>query len=254
MKKLKFLAILFAIAFFVCCSSPEKQNNNSELSETVDDHIPFAGSWVNEEYLNSIRQFKSPKQAQGEALFTVMPDKMQQHTMMITGFHEGGPYLEVVKGLHGFELWYTEGTRALYGIIEIISETKIKIDKTIFVKVNAAKDEDRELIVEELLFKGTYQTGDGKKVELKKNGTLLGFSEFYYYRVMDDYYDVGSQVDQLLLGKSKTDAEPFGFKFNNDTLKIYQLNCLAFDSTSNTCGIVEFGALKFVLVKEKSGH
>jgi hypothetical protein len=245
--------ILLTIMLFISCSTPEKQNSNSCDTKAADVQLPFAGCWVSEDYVNNIHQFKSPKKAQDNAQFIIIPDKTLQRTRMVYNFHDGGPDLEVIKTLKGFELWQIveDSLVSINNSIEIISETKIRIGQTPFVKVDAVKEDNTELIVEELLVKGVYLTIDGKKAEFKKDGSLSGLDEFHHYRVVTDYYDKGLQVDQISLGKSENDGEWFGFRFNNDTFKIYQLNCIAFDSTPDDCNEVEFGELRYKLIKLK---
>ena len=115
-------------------------------------------------------------------------------------------------------------------------------DKT-FVKINSSKKLDTEQILEEILFKGKYTNSEGKTIEFKPNGQIVGLDKFHFYDPIIDYFDEGMQVDQIRIGNSQNELDYYGFKFNKDTLSLYKLNCIEFDSTSNNCGIVEYGQL-----------
>jgi hypothetical protein len=53
------------------------------------------------------------------------------------------------------------------------------------------------------------------------------------------------------LGQNNNDLEYFGFKFIQDTLELYNLNCLNFDSTDNRCVEVELGQQTHKLWRKK---
>jgi hypothetical protein len=238
-------------AFLISCSPGEKQNSNSEIIQTAAVELPLAGCWISEGYFKSIRQFKSPNKAQNGAQFIVLPARTLEPTTMIYNFHEGSPNLKVIKEKNNFELCQIDDNNldTVHTPIEIISETKIKIGNSTFIKIDAARKGNHELVLEELLFKGTYLTKDGNEIEFKKNGRITGLNEFQYYEITEDYYDAGFQVDQVGLGKTEETLIPFGFKFNKDTLNIYQLHCL--ENAAGRCTEVEFGALTYKLVKLK---
>jgi hypothetical protein len=44
--------------------------------------------------------------------------------------------------------------------------------------------------------------------------------------------------------------QPYGFAFRDNALIVYRLNCLAFDSTNQMCGVVENGAELLRLEKQ----
>ena len=59
------------------------------------------------------------------------------------------------------------------------------------------------------------------------------------------------QVDQIGFGQNKNELEYFGFKFNKDTLALFKLNCLTFDSAFNSCVDVKLGQQTHKLWKKK---
>jgi hypothetical protein len=226
--------------------------------------IPFAGYWLNDDYFNCIKEFKSPRKANElkGCNFIIIPQKTNENVTMICDFHEETYLSKISKTKKGFEIAWTEQggiSQKLIGI-QVISKTQIKIANRHFTKINPSIDkvflhssiEEQYLILEEILFKGKYLKVDNELVEFKKNGEVLGLGNFQYYSPIIFYFnDEGLQVDQLYLGKSGQDKkiEPYGFRFNKDTLEIYKLNCIAFDSTSKRCGEVEFGKLIYKLLK-----
>lgn len=247
MKHIRYIGIL---VFLFSCSSSSNQVNNSNNAKddfkTLDCEIPFTGYWLSEDYFNSIQKYKSPKKAQEEATgnFIFIPDRTIKPTMMIYGFHEGSEPLMVLKKDEQFQLWgKTYDTLQFVNEIETLSKDRIKIDKNAFVKVNVQTREQVYQILEEILFKGTYTNVKKEIIMFKNNGELTGLGNFAYYRIVDDYMDEGMQVDQIELSEGNKDPESYGFKFKGDTLEIYQLNCLAFDSVSQQCGEVAYGQL-----------
>jgi hypothetical protein len=230
--------------------------------ENVDTIIPIAGCWLSENYLNRINEYKSPKKAQDNSPLIIIPERYNEKTTIMYDFHDNFDYFTIFKNHNKYEIWETHNylKTKLEFIIEVVSSTKIKIGDTILRKINPLRVNDfyhnglknEMLIQEELLFKGIYLTTDGKKVEFKNNGQINGLHDFYYYKPISDYFDEGMQVDQLIMVKSEKDIEwkdleYYGFKFNSDTLELYKLNCIEFDSTSQNCAEVENGELLYKL-------
>jgi hypothetical protein len=273
---MKTLALFCFLAFGLLFSSfsIDRQFDRTKTAlvdlETVDTIIPIAGCWVSENYLNSIKEYKSPKKAQDNSLLIIIPERYNEKTTIMYDFHDDFDYFTILKNHSKYEIWDTHDNlkSKLEYTIEVISSTKIKIGDSILRKINPlrVKDlyhnglKDEMLIQEELLFKGIYLTIDGKEVEFKNNGQLCGLDGFYYYKPNNDYYDGGMQVDQLILVKSEKniewkDLEYFGFKFNRDTLELYKLNCIDFDSAFlNNCAVLEYGKLEYKLWKTNNNH
>lgn len=235
--------------------------NDLKTQEVV---IPFAGYWLSDEYLNCINEFKSPRKANElkGCNFLIIPQKTSEQVTIICDFHEETYFSKISKTKIGFEIsWIEQGSISQKLIeVQVISNTQIKIGNKSFTKINPSIDkgffhssiEKRYLILEEILFKGKYLNANNESVEFKQNGEVHGLRSFQYYSPIIYYFnDEGLQVDQVYLGKSEQDKkiEPYGFKFNTDTLEIYKLNCIAFDSTSNKCGEVAFGKLIYKLFK-----
>ena len=101
-----------------------------------------------------------------------------------------------------------------------------------------------------MIFKGTYRLGD-RIVVLKENGKVQGLDDYTNYVPNIDYIGSGMQVNQIKLENKRNEVEYLGFDFKNDTLNIYKLKCLTVDTLNDDCFEVEFGKLKYKLIKEK---
>lgn len=225
------------------------ENGTADFKK-LDTSISFAGYWLSEDYYEGIMEHHSPKKAQDESQFIIIPGRTLQQLIIIYNFHEGGAFLKILKHGPNYEVWEVQDdslTQMLYPV-ELISSTKIKLKGKTFVKIDLQHERK---ILEALLFKGQYSNAAGKTIEFKANGQVLGLDPFSYYEPVIDYYDAGMQVDQVGLGHSEKDLEWYGFKFNTDTLELYKLKCLEFDSAGNNCVEVEFGALAQKMWRKK---
>lgn len=209
--------------------------------------ISISGSWLSENYYNSIREFKSPRKAQDSSLFIVIPAMTLQPTNLIYNFHEGSAVLIFRKANDHYEIWESEHDSLFrwLGDVKIISPEKINFLNTTFVKISSSVNTNNSLILEALLFKGYYLQSDGETIEFKDDRQIIGLDNFHFYKPVIDYYDAGLQVDQVDLGKSENDLQRFGFKFNGDTLELYKLKCLTFEG--HRCMEVDFGQLAYKL-------
>lgn len=265
-RKVKFSLIIIVLCL-ISLEASLQNVNNVHLADTVtpEVEIPFAGYWLNDDYYSCIKEFKSPRKANelGGCNFIIIPQRTNEKVTMICDFHEETYFSKISKTKRGFEIeWIEQGGTSKKSIqIQVMSKTQIRIDNKYFTKINPSMNhgflhssiEEQYLILEEILFKGKYLKGDNDFVEFKKNGEIHGLGDFQYYSPIVFYFnDEGLQVDQVYLGKSDQDKmiEPYGFKFNKDTLEIYKLNCIAFDSTSKRCGEVDLGKLIYKLVKK----
>lgn len=254
---LRNIIFMVLIGFMFSCSFNDRKPDSSKAFiddfKNLDTNISFSGYWLSEDYYNSIQLSRSPQKAQDGSLFIDIPDKTLQQTIMIYNFHEGGTFLKILKHGNKYEVWEVQDDSLTQRLntIDIISTTKIKLGEKTFVKINPVKTQNTVQILEEILFKGIYTNRDGKTIVFKPNGQLVGFDNFNYYKPIIDYIGEGMQVDQVGLGSSQNDIKWYGFKFNQDTLELYKLNCLTFDSTEHRCIDVGYGQLKYKLWRKK---
>lgn len=254
MKAILFIVI---IGFLFSCNSTDKTNESPEpildSVKPLDAEISISGSWVNENYFNKIIKTQSPLKSQDSALFIIIPDKLIRKTSMIYNFHEGSSPLEIVKSNNQYEIWelYNDSLKRRIYDVKIISESKISLSNKVFVKVSTSTNSENLKVLQEILFKGIYTDLNNKRIEFKPNGQITGLDAFNFYEPVVDYYDEGMQVDQIRLGKTKTDLENFGFIFRADTLELYKLHCVDFVGTSDICARVEYGQLIYRVWRRK---
>ncbi len=253
----RFLLSIIILITLVACR-PDSKNTQHTATATPDITtpplpIPFAGDWISEDYLIQLHKHKSPRKAQdgSEECFITIPTHTRQTTTMIYNFHESGPELETVKTTDQFQLWEKHQdslTQLVYTIREIAPDT-IQLGHKRYVRIRLARDTHSSRILEEILFKGTYKTPDGKHVEFKNNGQVTGLSTFHHYVPLIDYFDAGLQVDQVALIATGDQREYFGFKFKKNVLELYALKCKTYDESEKRCIDVDYGPLQYKLTR-----
>ena len=257
------LLCILASATLISCGSDTKPAQQSEAPainfKTNSVPVPFAGSWISEDYLNKIRENQSPRKAQegSEECFIQIPDNTLRPATMVINFHEGLSDLVTVSNNGTFQLWDKQGDTlsSLLYTIQPLSADSIKIGDKLFIKINPAATNNDPRILEEILFKGTYSTKKGERIEFKANGEVSGLGKYKYYEPVIDYFDAGLQVDQVGLGETRDKLTNFGFKFRKNGLDLFELKCKTFDDKEKRCVEVDFGKKAFDLskteVKEK---
>jgi hypothetical protein len=252
------LILFFTISVFFTCKPDQKHINNSSEHDAIqqnnDSKITLQGSWINEAYYNSIRSDKSPQRAQitCEMCLINMPATTQMMAEIVVNFHEIIDYVLIQNENQQYELWEGEPGKPVRFVeaIQISSKNKIKVSDNTFVRIPSAEPIRWNSILNVLLFQGTYETDEGGKVHFLASGEISGLEAYSYYEPLFDYFDVGRNVDQIKLGKSKDTMETFAFRFKNKKLQLYRLKCLSEDDTG-TCVEVGFGKPLFNLEKEK---
>ncbi|WP_428657923.1 hypothetical protein [Runella sp.] len=261
MKQLLFFVLILSVLIAACSKPDQKETTTAAASgdfKKLDTALSFAGYWLSESYYNGIITGRSPQKIQegSEDCFVVIPEKTLKPAMMVWNFHEGSNEMTVLKNGSAYQLYEKMGdslTRYLKDI-KVISPDKIQIGAKNFVKITPyakPNEQNNPLILEEILFKGTYRSTDGKEVEFKNNGEVTGLENYRYYQPALDYIGPGLQVDQVSLSATEGKKEWLAFKFRQDSLLIYQIKCVEFDKTNNECGLADFGALKYTLVRKK---
>jgi len=263
------LALLVILCVF-SCSSPRDRGSKSipdspvlPIAEespsgrtppdfkTFHTALGFAGAWVNQIYVDSIRKNRSPRQDQwiSESCINI-PDSTLKTTSMISGFHEGGAEMVVVKDGNRYQ-FYDPEFKTPKDIIEPMSPDRLRIGNQYFQKLKQPDMKKYEWgILNEILFDGKYQSQDGKEVVFGINGHVKGLDTVTYYQPHADYtgeQDLG--VDRISMGHSQENVHEYGFQFNKDTLLIYHIDCLQYDSMAHECGLEKLGELSWKLQK-----
>jgi hypothetical protein len=232
--------------------SVDKQKEHTVLPrfKTLDTILSFSGIWVNEEYINKIINTRSPRISQGVVKSCiVIPERTLMVTRMIAGFHEGGEDRVVVKDGDKY-LFYNAGLTFIRDSIEIVSQRKIRIGNQYFKRLIHQDTSMNDLgILEEILFKGRYQSEEGKEIDFGEDGHVLGLDSFKFYFPVIDYTDGPADVDHVQLGHANVKLQQFGFRFDKDTLLIYKIQCLKFDSAERDCETEALGEIVYRLIK-----
>ncbi len=244
---IKSTIIPLTIVFLFACHSINKNPEDRIASnfKTLDTIVPFAGFWLNETYVKNIGRTKSPRECQNlmESCITI-PARTLQPTSMISGFHEGSAEMVIAKKADQFQFYNKTGdtiSNLAYNI-QVITADKLKIGKNTYIKTN-------EHFLADILFSGNYQDSLNTNVLFSKDGHIKGLGAYTVYEPTYDYMGPGMEVDLIDLGQNPSNMDHFGYKFNQDTLFIYALNCLLKDSTDNTCLQVSFGDIKYKLIR-----
>lgn len=199
----------------------------------------YSGAWLNKNYYERLKESKSPKKSQAGSRYVVIPEESVSSLDMTYNFHEGVSMpIDSLKG---------------------ISDNEIEIDGERFIKINSypSKTPRGPRIAEDLIFKGKYLTPKNKIVKFGGDGTITGFGHYKYYYVQLDYYDVGLDIDMMILGEDVADTKvaPYnyskwlGFKFDNEYLKLYKIKCEEY--VDSECYRVGYGEVAYTLIRIK---
>jgi hypothetical protein len=240
----RFQLLLLVTWFFSSCSNePSKVINPEPIksdqirnAQLLDTALSFSGVWVNEAYINRIKVNRSPRLSQrNEKSCIVIPLKTLMVTRMIYGFHDGGGEVMFTKNGDDYSLCDAV-SKKIYDSVKVISPTRIRIGDQYFYRL---KNQDTTLnnlgVLEEILFKGRYRMTNGNEVEFLEDGSVKGLDSFQVYSPSIDYTTDARDVDHVLLGLSMKKFHDFGFLFNKDTLHIYKVTCVEYDSASHIC-------------------
>jgi len=248
------LPVLSLVCFNASCgghndSSAQRSGSGSLIKASNDTAISLTGVWVNKAYLDTLLATGSPRTAINavrESCIEFRSDT-DKYAHIALNFHEGEDERIFRKGGK-----YMLGDS---GEILALSPEEIRIAHQYFVKFKHPDSLKYDYnIVEELLFVGNYQLENGAKVSFSSDGRVFGLDSVRYFTPNVDYIGPGLDVDQLWLGVDSDvyKSPKYAFKFINDTLLLYKLNCLeGYDSTDQSCGVTGFGQLKWKLFKKK---
>jgi hypothetical protein len=185
------------------CGSPSE--TTAPDFKTFHTALGFAGAWVNEVYVDSIRKNRSPRLDQeiNESCINI-PDSTLKTTNMIYGFHEGGAEMVIVKDGNRYQ-FYDPEFKTPKDIIEPMSPDRLRIGTQYFQKLKHPDMEKYEWgILDEILFGGKYQSQDGQEVVFGIDGHIKGLDTVTYYQPHADYtgeQDLG--VDRISMGRSQ---------------------------------------------------
>ncbi|HEV2483727.1 MAG TPA: hypothetical protein VGS79_28875 [Puia sp.] len=213
--------------------------------------VPFAGIYVNEEYVDKILANRSPRLDQEvEKSCVDIPDSTLKLAMWVYGFHEGGGNVVVVKIGDRYQL-YEPGSKKLDDTIEVLSPDRLRIGKLYLRKLKYADREKNDWgVLEEILFSGKYVAEDGKEVEFGADGHVKGLADTVScYVPYADYVGPGGDVDAIGLGQSQEHNTEYAFRFDKDTLFICHLDHVDYDTTAHDGERTAMGSVLWKLRK-----
>ena len=269
---MKNLTLITILSLFVSnCTSGQNQEKVQNVKDTivVKDFrilvsVPFSGDWVNVDYLNSLLETRSPRTAQPYFKFISIPPETFQYASAVGIFRSSNLGIRIFKSgnnNYDFELWCAE--RNIHFGIKIISDDKIKIGDDYFTKVSEFKQGNPPFgwraIISGILFGGKYTDGNNM-IEFHSDGKITGLERFSTYSLSSFFhydYVEGRNVDEIHFDWEKPDNQIFAFKFDTDTLLIYEWKCLEYKIFSEgghyyeQCVNYDFGELKYKLWKNK---
>jgi hypothetical protein len=251
LKKIRIRSIIVGTFVFAACTGTADHDGRSDNQKAVDtistsdtSLTGFGGDWINKKYAEKLRETQSPKASQNSVSMAmlILPSQINQQATIIWGLHEGSNgIVKKIKEAYGI---YSDDGNMEHRII--FKNGRISTGKDEFIKIKGGEENSKN-IAEQLIFAGKYDLS-GKQVEFTYDGKVIGLDTSTYYNVLIDYIDAGMQVDQLRLGSGSESSGLYGFNFNKDTLRIYELNCL--QREDDYCVVVENGKELFKMIKK----
>ena len=233
--------------------SPSAEEAVQQDFKTLDTALSFAGTWVNEAYVDNLRKTRSPRRSQGitESCITIPPRTLQV-TRMIADFHEGAEEVVIVKDRNSYKLYNAE-LSSLQKEMEIISPSRIKIGDQYFSRL---VHQDTTLtdfgILEELLFSGRYERENKREVMFAPDGRVQGLDSFARYTPAIDYSEGPlGEFDQVQLETGARKRVDHIYRFAGDTLQIFRVKCMGGDSEGKFCDSIAPGNLVYKLIRKK---
>jgi hypothetical protein len=253
----KLLPILALVLIWSCkpaVTDTATETDTAAVQTPASGEVPFTGHWLDETYYQSIITDKSPRAAQElvKECFIYIPPGIKERARMGYNWHEIGPEMELVLENGTYTYWGVQNDTLVEQAFTItqVDPTHLMIGDKRFVKVDISEMHTAPLVLEAILFSGTYKTSDGKTVTFTPDAKVSGMENFSQYHVRADYMDMGLQIDQVGFKSEGTKPVYYGFKYKGNTLELYEIRCTAFDKTTGQCAEAAFGKLKHTLTKQ----
>lgn len=272
---------LFIIVLFVACRiKPENHSHSNspihgdayQTQRLIDKFKPMVqGVWVKKDYLEKVILTKSPLAAadlaNGITTFFVNTDHIQGDSLIVpigAGNHDGSTL--VLRFNHGIKKstlifgggnlgFKVEGKDTIL-IFEQFDEQKNAAIKTYFVRALRRQPDNNlgygmEYVINKNIIAGDYRmtdsTGSIALINLENNGRVKGFLNFTAYSInIDLNSNVRDNLDEIFFTGGRAKDLSYSFKFNQDTLKLYETKVSSKDSD-----LLELGKLKYTLIRQR---
>ncbi|MGD1846625.1 MAG: hypothetical protein ACFB10_14655 [Salibacteraceae bacterium] len=242
MKKFKHL-YPFLLAFAVCvpftaCDEGGRKNQQAATEKTTSDEAPdrspYIGNWISLEYVKALRETRSPLQAQDNARLLRLTEEKASG---VVNFHEGEDVAWAEKeGKVGLKTY--EGFQPLEADGNVLRLGGQGFEM-------AAMSGDRPLIVEQTVLAGNYLLND-QAVQLSPTGDVSGLVGIHHYQAVYDYIGPGMNLDLVQMGPDADNLRDFIFRFEDDALAIYEVECLT--EADGECLEITLGQPLFLLM------
>lgn len=183
------------------------------------------GTWINQEYLETLRLTQSPQQADELTNIKLVEIKLDSFKQLVLSFQKGDDWIldRDEEGLFFSSILDDE----LQLKTRLISNRKLQVGDKWFLRFKEHPNTWNKdiLLVQQTLFTGFYNW-NGKVVEFCKDGTVLGMESVglkTYHPIV--YYNNNQEIDQIWFNKGNENAQKYGFEFQEKDLRIYQLDC-----------------------------
>ena len=229
--------ILLSVLILCSCRSNHKnQTKTQNVENTIVENriVPVpSGNWISVDYLNALLETRSPRTAEQYFKAVCLPTRTGISAVtnrMIPGHSRVG-FLKSRNADYDFEL--VSDRAGIFGI-KVISDKKIRIRDEYFIKIGEFRDDSADFLritstISGMLFGGKYT--DGKNtIEFHRDGTITGLENFSTYRtiLLAFTFDERYTIDAIYFDWDSRDSQRFGFKFDADTLFLYELVCLEY--------------------------
>ena len=231
------------------CTDLSTKKNETKIYSIND----LTGDWVNIKYLKSVQTSRSAKLSQESCEYNFV--RFHNDTVLIIlHFHEGIDLKLDSLDKNIFNARYNNDSI----VFHIYNDTLLmNFEKTKDTFISYQMTVPRVLYSNRLLnreiFSGIYNVIDSanKTITFSENGDVSGFDKFKMYTVLDDYNDSGCNFDVIFLNNNPRDrSNEYTWTYSKDTLCIYDLDCVSFDSVSNYCYDNKIGKLIYKLKKQ----
>lgn len=269
--------MLLTLIFLFSCKRTTKQasTDTAANSKSIEKSNPLIakfrpllqGTWVKKAYIDKVTETKSPMatidEASGITIFTIDTTEMTDNVITVhAGWnnHEGGDItLSFKAGKRPSSITFGEGELSVavnHGdtvLTVYYPGVKNKIKAYQFIRANGQKimavNEGFDRAVNKALMIGRYtllDTATSQPVVFNINGNVTGFKDFKTYSVLVDLnMEPMDNLDEISFVSDKKIYRSYSFKFDSDTLKLYDTKPNA-DSS-----LLMLDKLKYKLVKLK---
>lgn len=175
---------IFALVLIWSCkpaaTDTSIETDTAAVQTPAVDQVPFTGSWLEETYYQSIITDKSPRAAQElvDECFIHIPPGIKDKARMGYNWHEIGPEMQLVLENGIYTYWGTQADTLVEPAFTIsqVDPTHLMLGDKRFVKVDITQMQMAPLVLEAILFSGTYKSSEGKTVTFTPDAKVSGLS------------------------------------------------------------------------------